>query len=167
MICEVHASLEEKIEAIRDRTADQRMEREGVPVLVGGQRFEVRPPVRRVSREFRRKQAEVVAALDDVDMNSGSVSDVLHLYASLDDGTMELACIAVPELAERGEEWIDDNATNEELAEINTLMTEFLNPNAGRVGAITTENGNSASPTPTPSSATATPPTRSKRSKKS
>jgi len=121
-ICQVNLTVDQKIAAIKDRTPDQKMIRDGVPVSVGGKPFEVRPLVRKDSRLFRRKWAEMVKGvmgLDNVKQPDSALDALTSMVDYLDSAEplqLEIVALAIPELKGR-EEWVDDNATNEELSE--------------------------------------------------
>lgn len=127
MICTVTASLEEKIEAIRVRTPDQKMSRDGVPVSIGGTVYELKPPVRAVARRFREVQARALAALDRIEQ--ADVEQLLGFYARQDESQDELIGIAIPELAGKSK-WLDQNVTSGEIGEALALFTELISPNA-------------------------------------
>lgn len=155
MICDVSATLEEKTAAIQNRTPDQRMAREGVPVSIGGEVFEIRPLVRKHARELRETVRKWIADIDAA--QTDSAADAMAVLDLTDDGYAAAVTLAIPELSGRGD-WLDDNATSEELSEAFQLAMVFVNPN--RAGAQTTNGtGTSVSPTSTPSSANSTPPT--------
>lgn len=138
MLCDVKATLEEKLEAIRNRTPDQKMARVGVPVSIGGKIFEVKPMVRARARRFREKQLRAFAEIEAKQSVAAkgdrmTAEELIAVYSMADDAQLELVKIAIPEL-EGQEEWLDENATNEELAEALAIATAFLeaaeNPNA-------------------------------------
>jgi len=125
MICETNNTVEGKIESIKTRTSDQKMTREGVPVSIGGQVFEIKPLVRKQARAFRRKWAEMTGnfiGLQDVQVESPAEA-IAAAFDKLDSAEplqLETIALAIPELVGK-EDWIDDNATNEELAEAMVL----------------------------------------------
>ena len=121
MICETNSIIEDKIEAIKNRTPDQKMTREGVPVSIGGQEFEIRPLVRKQARAFRKKWAEMAGnfiGLQDVQVGSPAeaIATAFDKLDSAEPLQLETIVLAIPELVGK-EDWIDENATNEELAE--------------------------------------------------
>jgi len=123
MICEVNNTIEQKIEAIKTRTPDQKMTREGVPVSIGGKTFEIKPLVRKQARAFRQKWAEMAgkflhinAELTDKASPINSVVALLDNLGEAEPLQLNALITAIPELTGK-EDWIDDNATNEELAE--------------------------------------------------
>ena len=127
MICEVNKTIEEKIEAIKTRTPDQKMIRAGVPVSIGGQIFEIKPLVRKQARAFRQKWSEMATkflqlgtGLTDKASPINSVVALLDNLGEAEPLQLNALITAIPELTGK-EDWIDDNATNEELAEAMVL----------------------------------------------
>ena len=121
MICEVNKTLEEKIEAIKNRTPDQKMTREGVPVSIGGKVYEIKPLVRKQARQFRKKWAEMAGqfvGLQDVQVTSPAeaIAAAFDKLDNVEPLQLETIILAIPDLNDK-EDWLDDNATNEELAE--------------------------------------------------
>lgn len=157
MICDVNATLEAKLEAISNRTPDQRMAREGVPVWIGGKVFEVQPLVRKQAREFRSTQLKAATEIES--LPEKTFVDSLAILDLSDDMQLQMIAVVIPELADQTD-WIDDNATPEELAEAIMVATVFVrqtpNPGRAQTRAVTED---SDSPASTPSSANSTPPT--------
>jgi len=141
MICEVNKTVEDKIESIKNRTPDQKMIREGVPVSIGGHVYEIKPLVRKQARAFRQKWAETAtkflhigAGLTDKASSVDSVVALLDNLGEAEPLQLNTLTIAIPELTGK-EDWIDDNATNEELAEAMLLalhMNGLGNPTSPR-----------------------------------
>ena len=99
------------------------MTREGVPVSIGGQVFKIKPLVRKQARAFRQKWAEMATKFLHLDVvltdKTSSVNPFVALLDNLGEAEplqLNALTIAIPELVGR-EDWIDDNVTNEELAE--------------------------------------------------
>ena len=132
-ICRPNATLEEKKKAIDNRTPDQKMNRDGVPVSIGGRLFEIRPMNRKRERQFReqllRNQVEISRErkINDVD-------ELLEMELNLLDlgyeGQTKLLMIAIPELAEMPEDererLLEEEATREELAHAIAVVNHFL-----------------------------------------
>lgn len=137
MICKVNDPLDKKIEAIHNRTPDQKMAREGVPVFIGGEVFEVKPLPRKRARVFREKQALAVAKIEALSKKGDTAENLEELNRVQDDLQIELVPIVLPEL-EGKEDWIDNNATSEELAEAFIVAREFMDANPLRTLAQTT-----------------------------
>ena len=122
-ICPVNATLDEKLEAIRNRTPDQKMIRDGVPVSIGGRVFEVKPLVRKQNRQFRKKWADMVKGiigLEDLKQPDSALNALTSMLDYLDSAEplqLEAIALAIPELQGHGD-WLDENATNEELSEV-------------------------------------------------
>jgi len=122
-ICPVNATLDEKLEAIRNRTPDQKMIRDGVPVSIGGRVFEVKPLVRKQNRQFRKKWADMVKGiigLEDLKQPDSALNALTSMLDYLDSAEplqLEAIALAIPELQGQGD-WLDENATNEELSEV-------------------------------------------------
>ena len=126
MICQANCTIEDKIQAIQDRTPDQKMTRTPVPVSIGGKVFGIRPLVRKQARSFRQKWAQMATMILEPigpSANKPSANSILLVLESVSEAEplqLEVLALAIPELASQ-EEWIDDNATNEELAEAMVL----------------------------------------------
>ena len=127
MICQANCTVENKIQAIQERTPDQKMTRAGVPVSIGGKVFEIKPLVRKHARAFRQKWAQMATImLEPIGpsaSNNPSASSILSVLESVSDAEplqLGVLALAIPELVDQ-EAWIDDNATNEELAEAMVL----------------------------------------------
>ena len=127
MICQANCTVEDKIQAIQERTPDQKMTRAGVPVSIGGKVFEIKPLVRKHARAFRQKWAQMATImLEPIGpsaSNNPSASSILSVLESVSDAEplqLGVLALAIPELVDQ-EAWIDDNATNEELAEAMVL----------------------------------------------
>ena len=131
MICNVNAPIEDKIQAIQDRKPDQKMIRAGVPVSIGGRVFGIRPLVRKQARAFRQRWAQMATIMlepigpsaSNSSNNNPSASSILSVLESVSDAEplqLGVLALAIPELVDQ-EAWIDDNATNEELAEAMVL----------------------------------------------
>ena len=126
MICQANCTIEDKIQAIQDRTPDQKMTRTPVPVSIGGKVFGIRPLVRKHARAFRQKWAQMATIMLEPigpSANKPSANSILLVLESVSEAEplqLEVLALAIPELASQ-EEWIDDNATNEELAEAMVL----------------------------------------------
>ena len=126
MICQANCTVEDKIKAIQDRTPDQKMTRTPVPVSIGGKVFGIRPLVRKHARAFRQKWAQMATIMLEPigpSANKPSANSILLALESVSEAEplqLEVLALAIPELASQ-EEWIDDNATNEELAEAMVL----------------------------------------------
>ena len=127
MICQANCTVENKIQAIQERTPDQKMTRAGVPVSIGGKVFEIKPLVRKHARAFRQKWAQMATImLEPIGpsaSNNPSASSILSVLESVSDAEplqLGVLALAIPELVDQ-EEWIDDNATNEELTEAMVL----------------------------------------------
>ena len=145
MICQANCTIEDKIQAIQDRTPDQKMTRTPVPVSIGGKVFGIRPLVRKHARAFRQKWAQMATKLlEAVEPKSGdklSTKSIILVLDGVGDAEplqLEVLSLAIPELAGQ-EEWVDDNATNEELAEamvlalhINGMGNPLVQPEGGR-----------------------------------
>ena len=123
MICQANCTVEDKIQAIQDRTPDQKMTRAGVPVSIGGKVYEIKPLVRKQARAFRQKWAQMATKLlEAVEPKSGDKLSTKSIILALDGVgdaeplQLEVLSLAIPELAGQ-EEWLDDNATNEEIGE--------------------------------------------------
>jgi len=132
-ICRPNATLEDKKKAIDNRTPDQKMNRDGVPVSIGGKLFEIRPMNRKRERQFReqllRNQVEIARErkITDVDELLKTELDLLELGY---EGQTKLLLIAIPELAEMPEEerekLLEEEATREELAHAIAVVHHFL-----------------------------------------
>ena len=131
MICQANCTVENKIQAIQERTPDQKMTRAGVPVSIGGKVFEIKPLVRKHARAFRQKWAQMATIMlepigpsaSNSSNNNPSASSILSVLESVSDAEplqLGVLALAIPELVDQ-EAWIDDNATNEELAEAMVL----------------------------------------------
>lgn len=126
MICQANCTVENKIQAIQERTPDQKMTRAGVPVSIGGKVFEIKPLVRKHARAFRQKWAQMATIMlepigpSDNKPSADSILLVMESVSEAEPLQLEVLALAIPELSGQ-EEWIDDNATNEELAEAMVL----------------------------------------------
>ena len=123
MICQANCTVEDKIKAIQDRTPDQKMTRTPVPVSIGGKVFGIRPLVRKHARAFRQKWAQMATMILEPIDNKPSANSILLVLESVSEAEplqLEVLALAIPELSGQ-EEWIDDNATNEELTEAMVL----------------------------------------------
>ena len=123
MICQVNCTVEDKIQAIQDRTPDQKLTRTPVPVSIGGKVFGIRPLVRKHARAFRQKWAQMATMILEPIDNKPSANSILLVLESVSEAEplqLEVLALAIPELSGQ-EEWIDDNATNEELTEAMVL----------------------------------------------
>lgn len=168
MICEVNLSLLEKIVAIQQRTPDQKMNRDGVPVAIGGKVFEVRPMTRKTARQFSGTQARFSAELELAEKQAAELGErdpaaawelALAMEAKSDELQNELIALVIPELAGQAE-WLDEQATSAELTEALTLATAFLAPDPNLMRAQTATPSPASTPPPsTPSSPSSTPPT--------
>ena len=145
MICQANCTVEGKIQAIQDRTPDQKMTRTPVPVSIGGKVFGIRPLVRKQARAFRQRWAQmatmILEPIGPSANNNHSASSILSVLESVSEAEplqLQVLILAIPELAGQ-EEWVDDNATNEELAEamvlalhINGMGNPLVQPEGGR-----------------------------------
>ena len=127
MICQSNCTVEDKIQAIQDRTPDQKMTRTPVPVSIGGRVFGIRPLVRKHARAFRQRWAQMATMIlepigpsTNNDHFANSILSVLEGVSEAEPLQLQVLALAIPELSGQ-EEWIDDNATNEELAEAMVL----------------------------------------------
>ena len=123
MICQANCTVEDKIQAIQDRTPDQKLTRTPVPVSIGGKVFGIRPLVRKHARAFRQKWAQMATMILEPIDNKPSANSILLVLESVSEAEplqLEVLALAIPELSGQ-EEWIDDNATNEELTEAMVL----------------------------------------------
>jgi hypothetical protein len=162
MICDINAPLAAKLAAIREREPDQLMAREGVPVSIGGEAFEVRPLTRAAARAFKLRQWQYIQYMAGAPALARDASNVEAMSAH-EERRAELHAAmlvaAIPELAGR-EAWLDEQATDLELAEALTVQTALIDavPNVGGAQALDRLR-TLASRTPTPSSASSTRPT--------
>lgn len=131
MLTNVNASLDEKLDAIAARTPDQKMERTGVPVSIGGDIFVLRPMTRGQARSFR--EAETLGRfqalkLADVSEEEATPELLEQISAQADAQILHLIRIAIPELEGR-DAWLDQHATDDELSDALEIARLFAYPN--------------------------------------
>lgn len=140
MICDITATLSEKLQAIRERTPDQQMAREGVPVSIGGKAFEVRPLTRAAARTFKLRQWQFIQFMSGAPQLAPDASNVEEVIAHEEQRAelhAALVAVAIPELDGQAE-WLDEHATDLELTEALTIQTAFVEaiPNVERASTI-------------------------------
>lgn len=124
-MCDVTATLADKLQAIQHRTHDQIVAREGVPVSIGGRVFEIKPLSRGDARTYATFQIGLTQLAQNMARGEFPDGDAFKAAQAVDRVQIVLLTLLLPEL--RGKRrWIDRQALDVEVAAALTVGAAFV-----------------------------------------